>query len=219
VVFTSIAGGNVAAALCGASLSSIAGIVLTPVLIGILLQAHGGTPLNGLGAVALHLLAPFIAGQVLRRRLAAWMERRRRIVRLVDRASVLVMVYGVFSAATVAGVWSRLSPSGFAVLALVDGAMLATMLAGTALIARCLGLSRRDEIAVVFCGSKKSLVTGIPMANALFAGASLGLVIVPLMIFHQMQLMACAMLARRYAWSVDIAERESIAVAERVRST
>ena len=84
-------------------------------------------------------------------------------------------------------------------LAVVDGALLAIILAGTAFTARRFGLSREDEIAIVFCGSKKSCVTGIPMANVLFAGASLGLVVLPLMIFHQMQFMACAMLARRYA--------------------
>jgi solute carrier family 10 (sodium/bile acid cotransporter), member 7 len=202
VVFTSIAGGNVAAALCSASLSSILGMVLTPVLIGLLLQAHGEAPLNGLGSIALHLLAPFVAGQLLQSKLDAWMQRHRRAVKLVDRASVLLMVYGVFSAATLSGTWSRLSPSSLLVLAIVDGALLATMLVGTAFAARRFGLSRQDEIAIVFCGSKKSLVTGIPMANALFAGASLGLVVLPLMIFHQLQLMACATLARRYARSL-----------------
>jgi solute carrier family 10 (sodium/bile acid cotransporter), member 7 len=70
-------------------------------------------------------------------------------------------------------------------------------------IARSFGLSRQDEIAIVFCGSKKSLVTGIPMASALFTDASLGLVVLPLMIFHRMQLMACATLARRYASSLN----------------
>src|SRR5712672_2603439 len=103
--------GNVAAALCSASLSSILGMVLTPVLIGLLLQAHGEAPLNGLGSIALHLLAPFVAGQLLQSKLDAWMQRHRRAVKLVDRASVLLMVYGVFSAETLSGTWSRLSPS------------------------------------------------------------------------------------------------------------
>jgi sodium/bile acid cotransporter 7 len=85
------------------------------------------------------------------------------------------------------------------VLALIDAVLLLTMLGITAFAARRLGLARGDEIAVVFCGSKKSLVTGIPMATALFAGSSLGLVVLPLMIFHQLQLMACATLAQRYA--------------------
>ena len=199
VVFTSIAGGNVSAALCSASISSVIGMVLTPLLVGLLLQAHGGASLNGVGSIALHLLLPFLAGQVLQSRIDAWMQRHGQAVRLVDRASVLLMIYGVFSVATLSGMWSRIPASSLLVLAIIDGALLATMLASTAFAARRLGLSREDEIAIVFCGSKKSLVTGIPMANALFAGASLGLVVLPLMIFHQLQLMACATLARRYA--------------------
>jgi sodium/bile acid cotransporter 7 len=199
VVFTSIAGGNVAAALCAASLSSILGMVLTPLLVGLLLHAHGETSLKALGSIALLLLLPFVAGQVLQGRIGAWMQRHRAMVGLVDRASVLLMVYGAFSAATVSGAWSRLPPSNLLVLAIIAAVLLALMLAATAFVARRVGLSREDEIAVVFCGSKKSLVTGIAMANVLFAGASLGLVVLPLMIFHQMQLMACAALARRYA--------------------
>jgi solute carrier family 10 (sodium/bile acid cotransporter), member 7 len=199
VVFTSIAGGNVAAALCAASLSSMIGMVLTPLLVGLLLQAHAAGSLNGLGSIALQLLLPFLAGQLLQSRIDAWMKRHDRIVRLVDRGSVLLMVYGAFSAATLSGAWSRIPASSLLVLAIIDAALLATMLASTAFAARRFGLSREDEIAIVFCGSKKSLVTGIPMANALFAGASIGLVVLPLMIFHQLQLMACATLARRYA--------------------
>src|SRR5215468_2824378 len=199
VVFTSIAGGNVAAALCAASLSSILGMVLTPLLVGLLLHAHGETSLQGLGSIALLLLLPFLAGQVLQGRTGAWMQRHRQMVGLVDRGSILLVVYGALSAATVSGAWSRLPPANFLVLAIVAAALLALMLAGTAFVARRFGLSREDEIAVVFCGSKKSLVTGIAMANVLFAGASLGLVVLPLMIFHQIQLVACAALARRYA--------------------
>ena len=199
VVFTSIAGGNVAAALCAASLSSMIGMVLTPLLVGVLLQAHAVGSLNGLGSIALELLLPFLAGQLLQSRIDTWMKRHDRVVRLVDRGSVLLMVYGAFSAATLSGAWSRIPASSLLVLAIIDAALLATMLAGTGFAARRFGLSREDEIAIVFCGSKKSLVTGIPMANALFAGASIGLVVLPLMIFHQLQLMACAALARRYA--------------------
>jgi len=218
VVFTSIAGGNVATALCSASLSSIIGIVLTPLLVGLLLQAHAGASLNGLGSVALHLLLPFLAGQALQVRIEAWMQRRARAVQLVDRASVLLMVYSVFSAATLAGMWSRVPSSSLLALTVVDAALLAAMLTVTAFIARRFSLSHEDEIAIVFCGSKKSLVTGIPMANTLFAGASLGLVVLPLMIFHQLQLMACATLARRYAYARSAAaDDRSINELDRLR--
>jgi sodium/bile acid cotransporter 7 len=127
------------------------------------------------------------------------------------------MVYGAFSSATVSGAWSRLSPANLLVLAIVNGALLATMLASTAFAARRLGFSRQDEIVIVFCGSKKSLVTGISMANALFSGATLGLVVLPLMIFHQMQLMACAALAQRYAAGQAMRRIAEAALSDRAR--
>ena len=155
--------------------------------------------MSGIGSIAAHLLLPFLAGQILQAIPDDWMRRHPRLVRTVDRVSVLLMVYAVISAATVSGMWSRLPASNLLVLALIDAVLLLTMLGITAFAARRLGLARGDEIAVVFCGSKKSLVTGIPMATALFAGSSPGLVVLPLMIFHQLQLMACATLAQRYA--------------------
>jgi len=172
---------------------------LTPLLVGLLLQAHGEASLHGMGSIAWHILAPFVAGQVLQCLLEEWLQRHDRLVRLVDRASVLLMVYSALSAATLSGVWSRLPASGFLGVAVVDAVLLGVMLTATAVIAHCLELPRQDEIALVFCGSKKSLVSGIPMANALFAGATAGVIVLPLMIFHQLQLMACATLARRYA--------------------
>jgi sodium/bile acid cotransporter 7 len=199
VVFTSIAGGNVAAALCSTSLSSVLGMVLTPLLVGLLLQADGKTSLHGLGSIALHLLLPFVLGHASQGLIGPWMQRHRKLVGLVDRTSVLLVVYGAFSAATVAGTWTRLVPSDLLVLAMVAGLLLAAMLTGTSFAARRLGFSREDEVAIVFCGSNKGLVLGVSMANALFAGASLGLVVLPLLVFHQMQLMAGAALARRYA--------------------
>ena len=203
VAFTSIAGGNVAAALCSASASSLVGIVATPILAGVLLQSHGGFSLNSLRAVALELLVPFVVGQILQQRIGRLVQRHRKMLGLVDRGSVLLMVYTVFSAATVGGLWHQLTPALLANLVAFDGALLALMLATTTLAARRLGFSRGDEIAIVFCGSKKSLVSGIPLANVLFAGPALGLIVLPLMIFHQIQLMACAALARHYAKRVE----------------
>jgi sodium/bile acid cotransporter 7 len=199
VVFTSVAGGNVAAALCSASLSSILGIVVTPLLGSVLLQAHGTLSVGGIQSIAVHLLLPFVAGQMVQSRIGGWMQRHDRLVRMVDRLSVFLMVYAVISAATISGAWSRLPASGFLVLVLVDATLLLTMLGLTVFASRSLGLSRQDEIAIVFCGSKKSLVTGIPMASVLFPDVSLGLIVLPLMVFHQLQLMTCATLAQRYA--------------------
>lgn len=199
VAFTSIAGGNVAAALCSASASSLLGMLATPLLVMIALHTRGGFSLDALRLIGLQMLLPFVAGQAAQSRIGGCVRRHGRMLSLVDRGSVLLMVYTAFSAATVSGVWRQLAPGPFALMIATDAALLGVMLALTGLGARRLGFSRADEIAIVFCGSKKSLVNGIPMANVLFAGPTLGLVVLPLMVFHQMQLMACAALARGYA--------------------
>jgi solute carrier family 10 (sodium/bile acid cotransporter), member 7 len=199
VAFTSIAGGNVAAALCSASTSSILGMFLTPLLAGLALKTSGGFSLNALRPLAAEMFLPFIAGQLLQPWIGSWVQQRRKALGGVDRGSVLLVVYTVFSGATLSGIWHQLAFGPLITLFVVAGTMLGLMLAITALAARRLGFSREDEIAIVFCGSKKSLVAGIPMANVLFAGQALGLIVLPLMIFHQVQLMACAALARHYA--------------------
>jgi len=199
IAFTSIAGGNVPAAIASASASSLLGTFITPLLVGLLMRAHGGLSMHELETVALQLVLPFLAGQALQPWIGGWVVRQHSLLGLVDRGSILLMVYTVFSAAMIAGLWHQLPPSGLALTALVVGLLLATVLTLTTLAARLLGFSRADEIAMVFCGSKKSLVSGIPMANVLFAGHAVGLIVLPLMLFHQMQLIVCAALARRYA--------------------
>jgi solute carrier family 10 (sodium/bile acid cotransporter), member 7 len=195
VAFASIARGNVAAALCSASASTLVGMVTTPLLAGLLLRVHGGFSADGLRSIAFELLLPFLAGQVLQRWIGVFVQCHRVLLGMVDRGSVLLMVYTVFSEATVNGLWHALTLGSLATAVIINASLLVLMLATTAFSARRLGFSRADEIAIVFCGSKKSLVSGIPMANVLFAGPTLGLIVLPLMIFHQLQLMACARLS------------------------
>jgi solute carrier family 10 (sodium/bile acid cotransporter), member 7 len=199
VAFTSIAGGNVAAALCSASASSVIGMFVTPLLAAFALKTSGGFSLHALRSIGFEMLLPFVAGHLLQPRIGGWVTQRRRVLGGVDRGSVLLVVYTVFSGATLSGIWHQLAFGPLLAVFAVSAALLALMLAITALAARILGFSREDEIAIMFCGSKKSLVTGIPMANVLFAGQALGLIVLPLMVFHQIQLMACAALARHYA--------------------
>jgi sodium/bile acid cotransporter 7 len=197
--FTSIAGGNVPAALCSASASSLIGMFVTPALAGLMLNSHGGFSLRALQSVALQMLLPFLVGHLLQPWIGRWVQQRRKVLGGVDRGSVLLVVYTVFSGATLSGLWQQLAVGPLLLLFALSGALLTAMLALTILAARSLGFSREDEIAIMFCGSKKSLVTGIPLANVLFAGQAVGLIVLPLMIFHQIQLMMCAALARHYA--------------------
>lgn len=117
---------------------------------------------------------------------------------LVDRASILLIVYAAFSAGVVAGLWSKVTPQSLGVVVALDLLILALVLAFTTVASRLLRFSPEDEIATVFCGSKKSLASGLPMANIIFPASTAGLIVIPLMLFHQMQLMVCAVLARRY---------------------
>jgi solute carrier family 10 (sodium/bile acid cotransporter), member 7 len=200
IAFTSIARGNVPAALCAASISNLFGMLLTPALVALLLNAHGaGLSMTAVKDIALQLLAPFVAGQLLRPLIGAWLLRHKTITSVVDRGSILVVVYAAFSAGMAAGVWSQLSLASLALVLLLDATMLGLVLVVTTLVARWSGFSTEDEIAIVFCGSKKSMAGGIPMANILFPGHPVGLIVLPLMLFHQAQLFACATLAQRYA--------------------
>lgn len=199
IAFTSIARGNVPAALCAATASNLLGMALTPLLAGLLLHTHGGFSAHAVGDIAMQLLLPFCAGQLARPWLGAWAVRSRRLLGLVDRGSILLVVYVAFSDGVSQGIWHQLDATSLGTLLLVDAALLASVLALTTVAGRVLGFSRDDEIVVVFCGSKKSLASGLPMATVLLAGQSAGLIVLPLMLFHQIQLMACAALARRYA--------------------
>jgi sodium/bile acid cotransporter 7 len=200
IAFTALARGNVAAAFCAASASNLLGMAVTPLLVGLLMHAQGQGPgLDALRGIALQLLAPFILGQLVHRWVGPWLEKRKPLVGIVDRGSILFVVYGAFGQAVIEGIWTRVSAWELVSVAAVCLVILVLVLLLTARIGKALGFSLEDRIVVIFCGSKKSLVTGAPMAAILFAPAVAGVMIVPLMIFHQMQLIACAAIARHFA--------------------
>jgi sodium/bile acid cotransporter 7 len=199
IVFTSVAGGNVPAAMCSATASSLLGVFLTPLIAGFLLASHGlDISARSVLGIVVQLLLPFIAGQLLRPWIGAYLTRHPRALKSVDYGSILILVYSAFSHGVVDGIWHQIGAGDLFKVAFVDIALLATVMAILTFASRQLGFSRADEIAIVFCGSKKSLVNGVPIATLLFAG-HVGLVVIPLMLFHQMQLMVCASLARHYA--------------------
>ncbi len=200
IAFTSMAGGNVPAAICAASGSNIIGMFLTPLLVALLFSVSGGGfSWDVLRQILLQLLLPFVLGQMVQPRLGPWLAARKRVVGVVDRGSILMVVYLAFSEAMVEELWQRTSLDALAVMAGVDVLLLGLVLTVTLGTSRLLRFSREDEITIVFCGSKKSLASGIPMANVIFAGQDIGGIVLPLMLFHQIQLIACAQIARRYA--------------------
>lgn len=202
IAFTAIARGNVAAAVGAAALSNLVGVVLTPALVAVLIDAGAGEAESAgdtIRGVALQLLLPFVLGQLARPWLLGWLDRNKALLGKVDRGSILLVVYVAFSAAVVRGLWQTVSAPELLLLVLVDVALLALVLLLTRVASRLAKLPRDDEIAVVFCGSKKSLATGVPMAGLIFPEALAGKVLLPLMVFHQIQLMVVAVIAQRWS--------------------
>lgn len=198
IAFTSIGRGNVAAAICSASFSNLVGVVLTPVLVGLLMSTEAAFSADAFRSIALQLLLPFVLGQLVRPWVGPWIARHRQLTSLVDRGSILLVVYAAFSEGVAAGLWHQVDASSLAAMIGANLVLFGLVLAATTGTSRAFGFSKEDEIAIVFCGSKKSLASGLPMANILFAGQAVGLIVLPLMLFHQVQLMACAAIARRY---------------------
>ncbi|MDR2386618.1 MAG: bile acid:sodium symporter [Deltaproteobacteria bacterium] len=200
IAFTSMAGGNVAAAVCAASFSSLLGVFLTPVLVNLCLQASLETSLaQAVWNLFLQLVLPFALGQALRPWLAGWINRRKTLLGYTDRLSVLFIVYVSFSHGTTSGLWGTLSIAMFMALILLCAFLLSLALLGTFTAGKLLKFPRADQIVILFCGSKKSLVAGVPMANIIFTPALASVIILPLMIFHQIQLLACSYIARKLA--------------------
>ena len=201
IALTSIARGNVAGAVCAATASSLTGLLLTPLLFGFMahMNGGGGVDLSGMWKVFAELLLPFIAGHLLRPWIGTWAARNKAMLAVTDRGSILIVVYTAFSAAVVHGIWDQLPPATLILLGLVVAMLLVAGLLLTRTVARGFGFDHADEVATVFCGSQKSLVSGIPIASVLFAGPTLGLIVLPIMIYHPLQLVVCAWLARHYA--------------------
>lgn len=207
IAFTAVSGGNVAGAVCAASLSSLIGVVLSPLLVALLIpqqSGHGIAPLAVWGIVR-QILLPFAAGQLCRPLLAAWLERNRLPAMIVDRGSILLIVYSAFSAGAVNGLWRVVPAGALAILLGLCLILLGAAMAAALLIGRASGLAQADASALLFCGSTKSLATGLPMAGILFAGQDISLIVLPLMLFHLLQLGFCAAIAQRLALGRDTA--------------
>jgi sodium/bile acid cotransporter 7 len=217
IAFTSMARGNVAAAVCSASASNFFGIFLTPLLVSTIVVhgsdagAGGGSSLDAILTIVEQLLLPFLAGQFLRPWIGAWVDKHKPMLKIVDQGSILLVVYTAFSESVNEGLWHQLSPQALGGLLVLNCVLLAIALGVATFVSRRMGFSREDEITIVFCGSKKSLASGVPMAKVLFAPGALGMIILPVMLFHQIQLMVCAVLAQRWSRRPELQAGEAVA--------
>jgi len=207
IAFTSIAHGNVPAAIVSASLSNILGVVLTPLLVVLLMHTTGAPRIDGSAVldIVVQLLLPFIAGQLLRPWLAPWVHRHALVTKAFDRGSILLVVYTAFSMSIAEHIWSTVSPWRVVAVAGVCVVLLAIMLGVTVGMSGLARLNRADATVVLFCGSKKSLASGLPMALVFFGTGAVGLIMLPLIIFHQIQLFVCAVIASRMSRTVPAA--------------
>lgn len=204
IAFTALARANVPAAVCAATLSNLVGVLLTPLLAAWLLQSTiGGFSTATVRNIAIQIVLPFALGQAFRPWIGPWINAHRGVTLFIDRGAILLIVYSAFSAGVVAGIWQAV---GIGTLAIVLGAnvvLLFVLLLISIRVGGWIGLPREDQLAAMFCGSTKSLATGLPIANILFAGQSVGLIVLPLMLFHQLQLLTCAVIAQREAQRQD----------------
>lgn len=200
IASSSMARGNVAASVIAAALSNLSGVVLTPLVLAALASTSGAAgDVSAIGRIATLLLLPFALGQMARLRLADWAERHKIWIGRLDRTTILITVYVAFSAAVVEGLWQKLGAQDMALLLTVIGLLLALAFAGSWALGHALGLSREDRITLLFSGAHKSLATGAPMARILFPAAQAGLIVLPLMLYHQLQLTVSAWIAARIA--------------------
>ncbi|KJT79430.1 bile acid/Na+ symporter family transporter [Salmonella enterica subsp. enterica serovar Heidelberg str. 75-3547] len=161
IAFTSLAGGNVAAAVCSASASSLLGIFLSPLLVGLVMNIHGAQgSLEEVGKIMLQLLLPFVLGHLSRPWIGNWVARNKKWIAKTDQTSILLVVYSAFSEAVVNGIWHKVGWGSLLFIVVVSLILLAIVIAINVFVARKCGFNKADEITIVFCGSKKAWPTG-----------------------------------------------------------
>jgi len=198
IAFTSMAKGNIAGTVASAAASNLLGIVLTPLLLGLLAHVQGGgISFAGIWKIVLQLFVPFVTGHLLRPWLGAWAKRQNTILANIDRGTIMLSIYSAFSLAVISGIWQAVPVSTLLVLTALCVALLAGALLLTRKLGQTLGFVPADITTIQFCGSLKSLVSGVPMARVLFTGPEIGMALLPVMIYHQLQLMSGAWLAKR----------------------
>lgn len=198
IAYSSMAGGNVAASVIAAAGSNLLGVVLTPLLFALLASTQGGDAgLSAIGKIMLLLLLPFCLGQFAQRFVAHWIVRHRALTGFLDRLTIVLAVYVAFSEAVTGGIWRQVTGGELALVAAAAAVLLMLAFASAWGLGTLLGKPRNDRITLLFSGSHKSLATGAPMIRILFAGPEAGAILLPLILYHQLQLMISAVLAGR----------------------
>ncbi|SIO94481.1 bile acid:sodium symporter family protein [Vibrio spartinae] len=202
VAMTSVGKGNVPGAIFNASLSSILGVFLTPLMIQFFMGMKGVQLdlMSSVLSIAKLLLIPMIVGQLARPLLLNFIERHKSVVNKVDKYVILLIVYNAFCDSVANGIWQNFSVGMLATAIGICCIVLLVMVHSIQWGAQRCQFSRADEVAAVFCGTKKTLAAGVPMATVIFGtDPNLGMILLPIMLYHPIQIFYCAILANRYA--------------------
>lgn len=201
IIFTSTARGNVAGAICSASISSILGIFVSPFLAGVFMHSQMETIdfYTSVKDIFIQLMLPFIVGHLSQPLFEKHIKQHPKFIKFIDQSSIILVVYNSFSKSITEGLWNKISLYDVMIIVSLSCLLLFSIIFLSKKISKALKFSTEDEITIVFCGSKKSMVNGIPMANIIFPIHIVGTMILPLMFFHQIQLIVSSLIAQRYA--------------------
>lgn len=206
VALTAVGRGNVPAAIFNATLSSLLGIVLTPLIISVAIDASGEglSMVDAVVKIATMLLLPFLIGQALRPVCGDFFKKHKKTTNTFDKIVILFLVFNSFSDSVKGGLWTNYGVGTLFLTILGAALILGFILVFNTMSARFFGFDGADEVTCVMCASKKTLASGVPMAKLLFgAHPALGIIVLPIMFYHQLQLFACSIIAERYAKRQD----------------
>lgn len=196
--YSSLAGGNVAASVVAAAVINVAGVFVTAPLLALLAgTAAVEIDLGALERIALILLLPFALGQLAQGLAGKWVKEHRPLATWMDRIAIAIAVYVAFSGAVEQGLWSLVGPAQWAVLLALVALFLIVGFGGSWLLGGAIGLARPDRISFLFAGAQKSIALGAPLATVLFPPAVAGLLLLPVLVYHLLQLVLSAPLAKR----------------------
>ncbi|MGO1691609.1 MAG: bile acid:sodium symporter family protein [Marinobacter sp.] len=214
IAYTAMARGNVPAAICSAAASNVFGMMLTPFLLLLVVSSAGSGDFaigKALKDIVLQLLLPFAVGHAMRPWIGGFLGRHEGLMTRYDKCVIWLIVYSAFSHSVESGLWQNLPIKAIALTILLCIGLLALFMFFARFLVRRFGFSLEDEAAVVFCGSKKSLASGLPMAKVLFSGhPGFGMIVLPIMCYNQVQVILGAILAQKYREKIAASQSESV---------